>query len=84
MRTSLSFARALHREKYLSEFNEPEDVARLAGVPLGLVLEALHSGDLPGREFPAHGWRITKRAALTWMERRTGTAPEESADAQPR
>lgn len=63
-------AAAIHRAAFLRDINPAEDVARLARVPASVVLDALRTGALLGREFPGLGWRVTKRAALAWIESR--------------
>jgi hypothetical protein len=71
-------AAAIHRAAFLKDINAADDLARLARVPTSVVLDALRTGELPGREFSGLGWRVTKRAALSWIEAREA---QEASDA---
>lgn len=73
----LDLAESIHRAAFLRDINSADDLARLARVPTSVVLDALRSGTLPGREFPGLGWRVTKRAALLWLEHGKSSAPNE-------
>lgn len=67
---STDWVRALYEAAHLPDLIAPEVLARHLDVPPDTVLDALKAGDLPGREFDPGTWRITKRAALAWVERR--------------
>ncbi|MBK8172749.1 MAG: hypothetical protein IPK60_20760 [Sandaracinaceae bacterium] len=68
MSTKHFSAEALLRSAYLADINTVDAVARLADVPVDVVLRDLRAGRLAGREFPGLGWRITKRAVVAWIE----------------
>ena len=62
-------ARDLFEATHLPDLFDPSLLARHAHVPCDVILQALESGELPGRKFDSGEWRITKRAALAWIER---------------
>ena len=70
-------ARAVHEAAHLPDAAPPSAVARVFGLPEALVVDALERGALVGRLFPECGWRVSKRAALAWIE---GRRLEEVAD----
>lgn len=61
-------ARALFESAYLPDIFSPERLAAHAGIPLQVILAALRAGELPGREVEPAEWRLTKRAALDWLD----------------
>ena len=67
-------AAAIHRAAFLRDVNRADEIARLCQLPIPVVLDALRCGDLPGREFPGEGWRVTKRATLVWLESRAASS----------
>ncbi len=57
----------------------PDELAHSLRVPASVILDALASGQLPGRRFNGLGWRISKRAAESWLATGNGTADEPDA-----
>lgn len=74
LNTEAALIAAAHARRYLGDVVAPEDLAQIGRLPVEQVLDALRSGELPGRHFPGSGWRVSKRAALAWIE---GRLPEE-------
>lgn len=74
---SVDLARALYADAHLPDLFDPHLLARHARVAPELIVAALDSGVLAGRELAPGEWRITKRAALAWIESR-----EEVSDAR--
>lgn len=77
---SLHLARALFEATHLPDLFDPDLLARHAKVSRDVILDALEAGELPGREFEPGEWRITKRAALAWIERREGANEDLGTD----
>lgn len=70
MKHTLSIARALFESATLPDIFDPERLASHTGLPSEVIQRALESGEMAGREFEQGSWRITKRAALDWIEGR--------------
>jgi len=65
---SIDWARSLYEAAHLPDLFDPDLLARHARVQPKVILAALEAGALAGRKFDDGGWRITKRAALAWIE----------------
>jgi len=64
----LELARALHASVHLSDICDVPAIARHVGVPEAEIFGALARGELRGRRVGSHGWRVTRRAVLDWLE----------------
>lgn len=62
------WVRALYDAAHIPDVLDPVELARHARVPREVVQHALLTGQLAGSELEPGEWRITRRAALAWIE----------------